>query len=59
MLKMIEKRNGKSIWKCSGADRKTGAEVVSFYGVRAAEAKDTPFDSQHDRLYQAREATDA
>ncbi len=59
MLRKIETRNGKGIWKSSGADRKTGAEVVNFYGVRAADAKDTPFDSQHERLYQAREATDA
>ncbi len=59
MLRKIETRNGKGIWKCSGADRKTGAEVISFYGVRDTDPKDTPFDSQHDRLYQAREATDA
>ena len=59
MLRKIEIRNGKGIWKSSSADRKTGAEIISFYGVRAADATDTPFDSRHDKLYQAREATDA
>ena len=59
MMRRIEIRNGKGIWKSSATDRKTGAEVIGFYGVRDADAKETPFDSQHDKLYQAREATDA
>lgn len=59
MLRMIDKKNGKAIWKSSTIDRKTGAEIVNFYGVRDADAKDTPFDSEHGRLAQAREALDA
>lgn len=59
MLKLIDKKNGKAIWKSSTADRKTGAELINFYGVRDVDARDTPFDSQHGSLRDAREALDA
>jgi len=59
MLRMIDKKGGKAIWKSSTIDRKTGAEIVNFYAIRDVGAKDTPFDSEHSRLAQAREALDA
>jgi len=57
MLRLIDKKNGKSIWKSSRAVK--GAEMINFYGIRDVDAKDTPFDSQHDTLRDAREALDA
>ena len=59
MLRKIDSKGGKEIWKSSGADRKTGAEVINFYGVRGKGKENTPFDSQHDTLRDAREALDA
>lgn len=59
MLRMIDKKNGKAIWKSSTADRKTGAEIVNFYGIRAVGVTDKPFDSQHGSLRDARTALDA
>lgn len=54
MLNQGERNNrtGKGITKCFHVVK--GAEVIDFYGVRDIGAKDKPFDSTFERLYQAR-----
>lgn len=51
MLRKIEVKNGKEIWKSS--DNRTGE--IGFYGVRSAGQDDKPFDHVVQRLKQARE----
>ena len=55
MLREIERKNGKAIWKSS--DNRTGE--VNFYGIRDAGVKDAPFEKQVQRLREAREAIGA
>ena len=56
MLRKIDRVGDNEIWKSSGIDGKTGAEVINFYGVRPVGAKEKPFNSQHDTLRDARES---
>ncbi len=59
MLRKIDSKGDKEIWKASTTDRKTGAEIINFYGIRGKDMKDKPFDSQHGTLRDAREALTA
>ena len=52
MLRMIEKRDGMSIWKSS--DNRTG--TVNFYGTRPTDAINQPFTDTHATLTDARKA---
>ena len=52
MLRKIEVKNGRAIWKSS--DNHTGA--INFYGVRPVDANDKPFDDRFPMLWQARES---
>ena len=52
MLREIERKNGKSIFKSS--DNHTG--TVNFYGVRDTQAVNKPFEQKFAFLKAAREA---